>query len=92
MEKNFDSENIISRLNQLSKEKGVSLNKVLCDCGFKNFVINIRNGSIPSVDKFLKIADYFDVSLDWLLTGEGEQTKPPQSAPIPPARTNAQRA
>ena len=35
---------------------------------------------IPSGDILLKVARYFDISLDWLMTGEGEMYMTPQEA------------
>ncbi len=35
---------------------------------------------VPSGDILLKIARYFEVSLDWLMTGEGEMYMTPQEA------------
>lgn len=75
MKKTFDSEGVIQRINQLSKDRGVSLTKALRDCGYKDLVANIQKGSIPSVDKFLVIADYFSVDIGWILTGEIKMLK-----------------
>jgi transcriptional regulator with XRE-family HTH domain len=36
----------------------------------RNTINNLKGGSIPSVDKIASIADYFDVSIDYLLGRE----------------------
>ena len=33
----------------------------------KNFIANMRKGSMPSADKFMALADYLDCSVDYLL-------------------------
>lgn len=33
----------------------------------KDFGVNIKKGSKPSVEKIIALADYFDVSIDYLL-------------------------
>ena len=59
---------LIERINQLSKNKNISVNKMLSDCGLsKSVVDNMKKGSLPTIDKIQKIADYFDVSTDYLL-------------------------
>lgn len=65
----FDRDACIERITTLSSDKNISVNKALLECGFKDFISNLRKGSIPSVDKFLIIADYFNVDVGWLLTG-----------------------
>jgi|GEM_PF-6018689 len=67
----FNNEACVKRIEYLCKDKGVTVNKALSECGFKNFIVNLRKGSIPSVDKFFIIADYFGVDIRWLLTGNG---------------------
>jgi hypothetical protein len=102
MMKIFDTEGVINRLNQLADNKGVSITKAMSDCGHKDLVGTIKNGSIPSVDKFLKIATYFQVYVGWLIAGEGKPNNPPQGIYLPqitnalpyasgtPQNTNAQ--
>lgn len=44
-------------------------------------IINYKRGRIPKADELLRISRYFNVSVDWLLTGEEmEFEKLPQSA------------
>jgi len=48
---------------------------MLADCGAgTRLVQNLKSGSYPSVDKFIKIADYLECSVDYLL-GRSEAPK-----------------
>jgi len=61
---------IAIRINALSKEIGSSVNKVLSECSLsKSIVDNLKKGSMPTADKLYTIAQYFNVSTDYLLTG-----------------------
>ncbi len=59
---------IIKRITTLCKGKGKTINQVLRETNLnKSFIDNIKKGSIPSIDKIVAIADYFNVSTDFLL-------------------------
>lgn len=61
-------ETMIDRIKNLCITKGVSINQMLKETNLNKSVIdNIKKGSIPSIDKIEKIADYFNVSVDYLL-------------------------
>jgi transcriptional regulator with XRE-family HTH domain len=66
---------IVERIDRLLGEKGLRRKRLSIDLNFS--VANIskwkNNGSLPEVDVALAIADYFGVSLRWLLTGEDEK-------------------
>lgn len=65
------NETLFENIKNLCKSKNVSINKMLEDCNLsKSTVDNIKKGSMPSVDKISKIADYLKVSTDFLLTGK----------------------
>lgn len=58
----------IERLTELCKEKGISLSAAVNDIGLnKSNVVFWKRGSKPSSDTLRKLADYFDVSIDYLL-------------------------
>jgi phage repressor protein C with HTH and peptisase S24 domain len=54
-------------------------------CGFSvGALTNYLNGSIPSADKAIRIAEIFGVNVQWLVTGEGPQYPGTQNAaPLP---------
>ena len=64
----FYSEILINRSGMLCEQSGITKVKLFSLCGLnKNIVNNLKNGSVPSVDKIAVIADYFNVSVDYLL-------------------------
>lgn len=62
--------NTVERVKELLKEKGISVARFERDCGFSNgYIRNIKKGLLPS-DKLQLVADYLDVSVEYLITGE----------------------
>lgn len=62
------------RIKELAKKQGKSLNKVEEDLGYgKNVLYRLKN-STPSTERLQEIADYFDVSVDYLLGREEKET------------------
>ena len=62
------TEKIAERLKRLCDAHGVSMNKMLVDSGAgARLYYNLLRGSYPSIDRFAKIADYFDCSIDSLV-------------------------
>lgn len=59
----------IQRLNALMKERNISRARLSSDIGFGINQIKYweKNGNTPSADTVKKLADYFDVSVDYLL-------------------------
>lgn len=56
---------------QLCNEKGVAPSRVALDLGYsKTTATKWKAGSMPSADKLQNIADYFNVSADYLLGNE----------------------
>ncbi|HFP6146570.1 TPA: helix-turn-helix domain-containing protein, partial [Enterococcus faecium] len=57
-----------------AKKQGKSLNKVEEDLGYgKNVLYRLKNSN-PSTERLQEIADYFDVSVDYLLGREEKET------------------
>ncbi|MEY8462473.1 helix-turn-helix domain-containing protein [Streptococcus merionis] len=55
------------KIRQLAKKRGVSLQKVAEDLGFSvNYLYTLKEKT-PKSDKLQEIADYFNVSTDYLL-------------------------
>lgn len=68
MENIIDTKVIIDRISILSDNKGLSINKALIESGVgKSVVDNLKKGSMPNAGILSKIADYFNVSADYLL-------------------------
>ena len=67
----YSPQEIADKIKQLAKNKGVSLKQMLSDCELGiNFVSQIASGSAITYINLAKIADYFDVSVDYLLGRE----------------------
>lgn len=66
----------IDRLDELLREKGVTRKQMLCDLELgKNSFLNWQTReTLPNGTTLVKIADYFDVSLDWLV-GRSEERR-----------------
>ncbi|HFM7565783.1 TPA: helix-turn-helix domain-containing protein [Enterococcus faecium] len=61
-------------MKELAKKQGKSLNKVEEDLGYgKNVLYRLKNSN-PSTERLQEIADYFDVSVDYLLGREEKET------------------
>lgn len=61
---------ILDRICNLCEENNISKNQMLSNCGLKKSVVdNLKREkpSMPSAEKVAKIADYFNVSTDYLL-------------------------
>lgn len=59
---------VYSRINELAKKKGVSLQKVATDIGLsENYIYNLKSKKTANTDPIEKIANYFQVSTDYLL-------------------------
>ncbi len=81
----MDTQKVILRISELCASKGVTVNAMLKECGLsKSVVDNLKKGSISSVDKFLMMADYFDVSVDYLLGRQQKAVPVAPSALSPP--------
>lgn len=60
--------NIKERIRQLCRENGITAKELERLMGYGNGYIS-KIGAEPSIAKMKRIADYFAVPLDWLLTG-----------------------
>lgn len=64
----MDINKLIQNIDLLSAQKGVNKTNALAECGAgKNFISNIMKGSDPSIGKVEQVADYYGVSIDYLL-------------------------
>ncbi len=58
------------RIKSLCKDYGISMNKLEETLGFGKGYISKLGNSTPNATKIKKIADYFGVTVDYLMTGK----------------------
>ena len=63
-------EGLVNRIQQLCELNKTKLKPLEEQLGLGNGVIKKWENSSPSCDRILKVANYFNVSVDWLLTGK----------------------
>lgn len=69
---------MIERILLLSSALGISPSKAYVDSGAgKNFASNIKAGQVPSVAKIQLLANYFNVTTDYLLGNTNIKEKSP---------------
>lgn len=59
--------NILERIQLLCKEKGMNPSNLEVELGFGRGTLYKWNKSSPNTDRLSAVADYFNVSMDWLL-------------------------
>lgn len=57
-------------IKELCKNKGISINKLESDLGFAKGYVSKLDKSTPNSSKLHSISEYFNVSLDYLITGK----------------------
>ena len=66
---------IEERIMSIASKMGLSKNKLLINAHMgKSFFDNMKKGQVPSVEKLHTIADYLNVSIDYLVGRTNEQT------------------
>lgn len=63
------------RIESLRKSTRISQGKLEKELGFSNGSISKWKNSTPTPDRLQKLADYFNVSVDFLITGEEKENK-----------------
>ena len=58
---------LFEKIKELCKKRGISLNKLEEDLGFSRNTIYSMKNKKPNAERLQKIADYFNVSTDYLL-------------------------
>lgn len=61
---------IKERVKELCRNKGVTAAKLEKECGFANGYVSKLDKSTPTTKNMQKIADYFGVTVEYLMTGE----------------------
>lgn len=64
------------RIKDLCLKNKISLNKLEETLGFGKGYLSKLDTSTPNTTKIKKIADYFDVTVDYLMTGSENKTSP----------------
>ena len=65
---------VYDRVRHLCEKHNVSISRVENSVGFGNSTISKWESSSPSVEKLRKVADYFDVSVDYLMGRSDDET------------------
>lgn len=63
-------------IKSLCKDNKISVNRLEMDLGFAKGYISKLDKSVPNSAKLQKIADYFNVTLDYLMSGETDAKTP----------------
>lgn len=61
---------MVDRIINAIQQKGMSINAVEKKLGFGNGAIKRFNNSSPSIDKIIKLSNFLNVSLEWIVTGK----------------------
>jgi Predicted transcriptional regulators len=68
---------LFEQLSKLCKKNGTTPTRLALDFGLsRSNVTRWKNGGTPSIEILQKIAGYFNVSTDYLLTGSDKKTSP----------------
>lgn len=66
--------NLLQNIEFIIEKRGLTLTQVEKDCGLSKSSMRKWSENFPSIDKVLKVAQYLDVSVDFLLTGKNSET------------------
>ena len=76
------------RIKELAKKRGVNLQKVSEDLGFStNYLYSLKNKKTPSAEHIAKIAEYFNVSTNYILGRTDNPNLPTESVTTADGRT-----
>lgn len=64
---------VFERIEELRKSTGISQGKLEKELGFSNGSISKWKNSTPKSDRLQKLADYFGVSVEYLMTGNNSE-------------------
>lgn len=70
------------RIKMLCKQNGISLNKLEVECDFAKGYLSKLDKSTPNMAYLQKIANYLDVTTDYLLTGKEKEVSLPDQADL----------
>lgn len=80
MDSIFNIEVLTQNIIDLCAKENISVNRMLKECGLsKNVIDNLKKGYEPRLAKIVIIADYFGVTVDYLINnspvGSGKENK-----------------
>ena len=62
--------NTVERIKEIATQKGIAISKLEKECGFSNgYIRSLKKGTMPN-DKIEVVADYFGVSINYLINGK----------------------
>ena len=65
--------NSVERVKTICKDRKIPISKLERDLGYSNgYIGQLRKGTFPN-DRLKEIAEYLEVSIDYLMTGEEKQ-------------------
>ena len=67
---------LYERIESLRKSRKISQGNLEKELGFSNGSISKWKNSTPTPERLQKLAKYFDVSVDWLMTGDEKKDGP----------------
>jgi len=63
----------VERVKQICKERKIPVSRLERECGFANgYISQLKKGVMPE-DRLRKVAEYLDVSAEYLATGEEQK-------------------
>ena len=74
---------LVDRIEVTLKEKKLTFNRVEHELGFGNGTIKRWKEQSPRLDKLIKVAEYLNVSLDYIAFGVLQTDSSPNGAGIP---------
>lgn len=69
---------VYERIENLRNSRKISQGKLEKELGFSNGSISKWKNSMPNPDRLQKIADYFNVSMEYLMNGMEKEEKQPE--------------
>ncbi len=61
---------MVNRIKALCKDAGITIQQLEKDLGMGNGAISKWENSVPKADRLYKVATYFGVTMEYLLTGK----------------------
>ena len=68
---------LYEKIQEICDSKGITVSGLEKDLGFSNSTIRKWKNSSPSIENLKKVADYFGITVDELISGEKESRTVP---------------